>query len=192
MIVLGLTGSIAMGKSTIANFAKYQHIPVLDLDKLAKTLIANSTQVKDCFPECLENGQLSSSKLAQVVFSNTSKLNLLEKITYPALTDLIINKIKQYRRNYIKLIIIDAPKLFEARLHNLCDYVICVNAPQFLQIQRIYKRKKYDDLQIKQILANQISNVKKMQMSDFIIQTGNGKSHSLQTLIQILKQLNNA
>ncbi|MEI7670068.1 MAG: dephospho-CoA kinase [Pseudomonadota bacterium] len=189
MIIIGLTGSIAMGKTTVAKQFARLGIPVCDSDLIVHKLLAKNgkavVKVARVFPESLQNDAIDRKILGKLVFGNDEKLKMLENILHPLVRDEQKKFIKQAVIKRKKLVILDIPLLFETKAEERCNYVITVSAPYFLQKQRAMRRKNMTAEKFNNIIKRQMPDWKKRKLSNFVINTGMGKKFSLAMIIKI-------
>jgi dephospho-CoA kinase len=191
MVILGLTGSIAMGKSTAAAAFRRLHIPVYDADHAVHELLAKGgagvAPVADAFPSALVGGRIERHLLGAIVFNDTSALSKLEGILHP-LARLAEDKFLRWQSaRRARLIVLDIPLLFESCGERRCDAVIVVSAPSFLQAQRVLARPGMTRERLQGILARQTPDHAKRRWADFVVATGLGKRHSLRQLVHIIR-----
>ena len=197
MKIIGLTGSIGMGKSTIAKMLKDLGVPVFDADHSVHLMLSSEDFLVDkigrFFPEVLKilnNKKYIDRKiLGEIVFKNKEKKNILENILHPEVGRRR-KKWKSYlqRENY-KAICYDVPLLFETGGDKACDCIIVVTAPFFIQKQRVLRRKNMSNIKFFNILNNQFPDSEKRKRADYIVNTGNGYRHSRDQLIRIVKKI---
>jgi dephospho-CoA kinase len=169
--IVGLTGGIGSGKTTIANYFKSFGVPIYIADDEAKKLIHTSkilNKIKNQFgEELVTDKQLNREKLAQIVFSNPEKLSQLNQIVHPEVKKHFLKWFeKQKKHSYI---IKEAAILFESKTNEDCDYIITVVAPIETRIQRILKRDSTTREAILERMKNQWSDADKVAKSDFVI-----------------------
>lgn len=183
-VILGLTGSIGMGKSTVAAQFKHRGVWVVDADALVHRLMlpkgAAFQSITLAFPEVVEHGQINRQKLGKIVFADDAKLKKLEHILHPRVRQKIGQTIRQaiYRR--IPLLVLEIPLLYETKADRLCHHVAVVTAPPFIQQQRVLRRSGMTAEKLKQILKHQMPDPEKRRRADVVIHTGLGKAMSLQ------------
>ena len=181
--IIGITGSIGMGKSTIASMLSQIKIPVFDSDKeVARILKENITVINDIglkWPEAVikENNIISINKkiLGDIVFSNVKDKVFLEKLLHP-----IIDK---KRKSFIKkhtnffFIALDVPLLFETNTHNICHYIFLANSNDRVQRKRVLSRQHMTTAKFELIKKNQLSNKERLRLSSkiFVVNTNYGK-----------------
>ena len=171
MKIVGLTGRIGSGKSTILKVFDSLGVPCYDSDIQAKKLMEEdeelTSKIKGLFGDDIYNGlEFNRSLLADLVFSDKKKLDDLNALVHPAVKKDFHMFIGQQNAPYI---IKEAAILFETGAVNDCDVVILVTAPERLRIDRVQNRDKLTEEQIKSRMSHQWSDNKKIPMSDFVI-----------------------
>ncbi|UUC45371.1 dephospho-CoA kinase [Flavobacterium cerinum] len=189
--IIGLTGGIGSGKSTIAEYIRSKGIPVYIADDQAKAIMEDPgivKKVQDIFVEnVIENDKLNRKKIAELVFSSPKLLEKLNGIIHPAVKENFDNWLK----NNIKsnFVVKEAAILFESGSYKDCDKIILVTAPQEVRIERVIKRDGVDREQVLERMKNQWTEEKKAEISDYIIENTDLAS-SLRKVDLILKELN--
>lgn len=144
--VLGLTGQTGAGKTTVSDWIRQTGIPVIDADLVARQVVAAG---RPCLRELtqefssgilLEDGSLNRRMLGQLVFSDSTKLAALNRITFPYILAEISLEIQEFRQAGKRLAVLDAPTLFESGADSLCAWTACVVAPEQLRLARIMAR----------------------------------------------------
>lgn len=190
--IIGLTGGIGSGKSTVANLFKSKGVPVYIADTEAKKLMESRniiTKITNYFGnDILVNSKIDRPKLAKLVFNNPEKLSELNNIVHP--------EVQKHFQNWLKnkkdfpFVIKEAAILFETGGNKQCDKVITVVAPQELRIQRVKERDKVTREDVLERIKNQWTDEMKISASDFVIE--NIDIENTKTKVdQILKVLNN-
>lgn len=194
--VLGLTGSIGMGKSTAANAFRRIGIPVFSSDEAVHRLLSAGGRgvapVAAAFPNAREGAAISRTKLAAEVFGNRDKLAQLEAILHPlvwAETDRFAAAARRARK---PLIVLDVPLLYETGEQGRADAVAVVTAPAFVQRGRVLRRAGQTPERLAAILARQMPDQEKRRRADFVIPTGASKRESLRRLAGIVVLLKSA
>ena len=171
MMVVGLTGGIGSGKTTVAGFFKELDIPVYIADEAGKRLMETSPKIREqiisLFGESSYSGNTPERKyIASKVFSDATLLEKLNKIIHPAVAKDFKDWLQQQKSEYV---IYEAAILFETGGYKKCDRSILVTAPMELRIERLQKRDDSSRNEIQQRMDNQWSDEKKSQLADFII-----------------------
>lgn len=189
MLIVGLTGSIGMGKSTIADMFKTLGIKVWNADdavhEMYKKNGAATALITEEFGNILDkNGGIDRQKLGKIVLANAEKLKILENIVHPLVTKDRMDFIEQAKSNSEKYIIIDVPLLFETNGQANVDKVIVVDCDIETQKARVLSRPNMTEEKFHTILLKQIPNHIKVAKADFVIDTS---KTLLQTEEQVLK-----
>lgn len=174
-IEIGLTGSIGMGKSTIANYFEKLGFPVFDADKEVHRLYSNNSpaviEIQKIVPEAVLNGNVNRKVLSRKIVENPSLLKEIERIVHPMV---IRNRkifFQEAQRNHQLMVIYDIPLLFENRGNYNVDYTIVVSASPELQKLRVLSRPEMNLEKFESILAKQVPDHEKQKMADFVIST---------------------
>lgn len=170
--IIGLTGGIGSGKTTVANYFKSYGIPVYIADDEARNIMQSPEiidAIKKTFGEAIfENGILNREKLAKIVFNEPEKLEKLNNIVHPAVKKHFEHWLLEYKK--VPYIIYEAAILFESGRYEDCDLIITVTAPVEKRIQRVIERDKSTrELVLKRINA-QWTDEKRISKSDFVIE----------------------
>jgi len=185
--IIGITGSIGMGKSTISSMLTKLRIPVFDSDKQVSKVLENNrkiiTKIGLKWPHAviINSREISVNRkvLGDIIFSNLSDKIFLEKLIHPILhqkRDLFIQQ--NINRSLVAL---DVPLLFETKLHKICDFIFLANAKSDIQMSRVLKRKNMTHEKFDLIKKNQLSNEERKKLSSniFVVSTNYGKLVSL-------------
>ena len=172
MMVVGLTGGIGSGKSTIAKAFAALGIAVFNSDEQAKTLIATDAQVKERIiaafgEEAYHNGEYNRAYIAQIVFNNSEKLAILNGIVHPALAEYFKQWAKAQTSPYV---LKEAAILFESGSYKDCDYIITVTAPEEVRIARVMARDHCTEAQVRARMAQQWSDAQRIALSNAVIE----------------------
>lgn len=171
-MVVGLTGGIGSGKSTIAKAFATLGIAVFNSDEQAKALIANNAQVKERIiasfgEEAYQNGEYNRAYIAQIVFNNPEKLAILNSIVHPALAKHFKQWAKKQTSPYV---LKEAAILFESGSYKDCDYIITVTAPEQLRIARVIARDHCTEAQVRARMAQQWTDAQRIALSNAVIE----------------------
>ena len=169
--IIGLTGGIGSGKTTVANLFASLGIPVFNADDAAKQLMQNSPIIKNQLiqqfgDKVYEQGQLNKSYLASIVFADPEKLAILNSIVHPVTIQAALDWAQQQTSPYV---IKEAALIFESNASEGLDFVIGVTAPLALRIERVMKRDQCTQAEVKKRMQHQISDAIKMKLCDKVI-----------------------
>ena len=191
MIIVGITGSIGCGKTTIANTLRKQGELVWDVDKWVKFLYYKKdflNNLKKIFPEAFANNQFNKRCLRNIVFNDNNKLKILENIIHPYLENKFRKIIrKNAKNNYLAFI--DIALLFEMGWDRYCDYIVLADVDKEVQIKRVMLRDGISRDDFEKIDKIQMSQDKKKKMVDFIIDTNIDIDKLKLKIINLLEEL---
>ncbi|WP_296988947.1 dephospho-CoA kinase [Thalassospira sp. UBA1131] len=193
MKILGLTGSIGMGKSTVAAMFRHLGVPVHDADATTHELMAPDGLAFDpiakAFPDVIVSGRIDRQALGKIAFANPDVLKTLETILHPLVRAAENRFLAAQRRLGRKLVVLDIPLLYETSGEKRCDHVAVVSAPGFIQRQRVLSREGMTETKFSAILSKQMPDIEKRKRADFIIPTGLGRAVTFQYIQGIIDQL---
>src|SRR3989338_9324752 len=169
MLVIGLTGGIGSGKSTVAEmFAKYG-VPPLDADQIARELTQKEqpafSQIIQHFKEnlLLKNGNLNRTRLRQIIFENSNERHWLERLLHPLISDVMEKKIKKFKKPYCIAVI---PLLLEVKPLRFIDRILVIDTPEPLQVERTMKRDHLEKSFIVTMMKTQVSRATRLAKAD--------------------------
>jgi dephospho-CoA kinase len=176
MIVLGLTGSIGMGKSTTAKMFTEAGVPVHDSDETVHRLYAGKAAplVEAAFPGTTVSGSVDRTELARRVLGDAAALKRLEAIIHPLVRADADAFLARHRAAGAPLAVLDIPLLFETGGRDRVDKVVVVTASAEIQRTRVLARPGMSEEKLASILAKQVPDAEKRRLADFIIDTGQG------------------
>ena len=193
MIVVVLTGSIAMGKSTTATMFIRRKIPIFDADKTVHNLFSKGgaavEMVNEHFPSAIANNKVDRATLSQIVFGDPCRLSILESIIHPLVDKERSRFLQSHRRRKTKMVVLDIPLFYEIKKQYKSDFVCVISAPSFLQRQRALGRPGMTRQKLNAILARQMPDYEKRKRSNFVIPTGLGIAYTNRLLSRILNQI---
>jgi dephospho-CoA kinase len=173
MIKIALTGSIAMGKSTVAAMFERAGIPVFDADAVVRKLQGEGGELVDRigsqFPGTVRNGVLDRQKLATLVLEDPGQLRVLERMVHPAVLKARREFISQHAE--APALLFDIPLLFETGGEKGFDKVVVVSAPEEIQRERVLQRPGMSQDKLDSILKRQLPDSEKRARADFVIDT---------------------
>ncbi len=192
-MILGLTGGIGTGKSTVANMLKEKGIPVVDTDLISREVIE--------YPEIIEkikleisnevfdfNNKLDRKKMSEIVFENQEKLKKLNKIMHPEILKKMWDEVEELKKNY-KIIVVDVPLLFEINMEKEVDKILLIYASKEIQLKRIMERDGRTREEAVKIISSQMPLYKKREKSDYIIQNNDSLEKLEKNLDKIVQKL---
>jgi len=191
---IGLTGGIASGKSTIANYIKkYKDIPILDADHYSKELIKpNSKGYKEILAyfgnQIIDNysseHEINRELLKKIIFNDSRHRTWIQNLLHPLIKDKMIDKCNQFKNNKILLLVV--PLLFEAKFTDLCTEIWLVQCPKEIQKKRLIKRNKISDNEAEKIISIQLNFEDKLKSSDVILDNSNDKKLWIDTIQKLI------
>ena len=193
MLVLGLTGSIGMGKSTAAEMFRRLGIPVHDADASVHSLFQAGglavAPISRRFPDAVVDGAVDRERLGKIVFGDAAALRDLEAIVHPLVRRERDRFLDLQRRGRRRAAVLDIPLLFETGGEDICDYVFVVSAPAFLQRQRVLARPGMTAERLSSILKKQMPDGEKRRRADYVLHTGLGRAVTVRAIKKILRHL---
>lgn len=191
MIVLGLTGSIGMGKSTTAKMFSEAGVPVHDSDEAVHRLYAGKAAplVEAAFPGTVSDGVVDRVALSRHVLGNPEALRKLEAIIHPLVRADAEAFLARHRQQNAPLAVLDIPLLFETGGRNRVDKVVVVTAQADIQRDRVLSRPGMTEEKFAAILGKQVPDAEKRSKADFIIDTGQGIEPARQAVSRIIAEL---
>lgn len=174
MIVVGLTGSIGMGKSTVAEYLRRRGTPVLDADKLVHDLYRGDAVplIEAVFPGTTRDGVVNRELLGKAVLGAKSELEKLEAIIHPLVRDAEWAFLDKQQTLGSELAVLEIPLLFETGAADLFDAIIVVSAPAAVQRERVLARPGMTAEKLDSIAARQWTDAQKTAKADFVVDTG--------------------
>ena len=186
MRILGLTGSIGMGKSTAAAMLRRMGVPVHDADQVVHTLTrpggAAIPAIKASFPDLVSGDSLNRPELSRRAFNDPTILHKLEQILHPLVRAEERKFLDRQRARGAKLVVLDIPLLYETNGEKRCDAVLVVSAPRAVQVQRVLSRPGMSLAKLAGIEQRQMPDAEKRKRADFVIPTGRGRRATWEAL----------
>ena len=175
MIVLGITGGIAGGKSTVAAMFLQEGDVHINADAVVHDLFAEDTTlisaVAGAFPDALHNGTIDRAVLGARVANDSAALKKLETIEHPAVRDEQTRRIEKAREEGCKLVVLDVPLMFESGADALCDTVVTVQATPEIQRVRAMERPGMNEAKLEGLMARQLDDASRAARADAVIRT---------------------
>ncbi|PWS38590.1 dephospho-CoA kinase [Falsiroseomonas bella] len=193
MIVLGLTGSIGMGKSTAANTFRRLRIPVFDADAAVHRLQGRGgaavRPIESAFPGTTRNGRVDREALRARVLGDPAALTKLERIVHPLVRRAELSFLAAARRRGEPIAVLDIPLLLETGGRRHVDQVIVVSAPAAVQRARVLARSGMTEDRLKAILARQMPDALKRRKADHVVRTGLSRHAAQRHIRRIVREL---
>lgn len=191
--ILGLTGGIASGKSTVSAYLAQNGALIIDADLIARQVVAKkSSGLKQIVAKfggeiLTASGELDRKKLGKLVFSNKELLKALTDITGPLIRAEILREIEAAKKAQVKLVVLDIPLLFETGYQTLCDKVMVVTIPSEVQLKRVMKRDNLSAAEARKRIANQLPASKRNELADVLIDNSKSVAETYQQVLKWLK-----
>ncbi len=192
-VILGLTGSIGMGKSEAARMFRRLGVPVFDADAAVHRLMARGgaavAAIDAAFPGAVRDGAVDRPALGAQVFDKPASLRRLEAIVHPLVRAERAKFLARARARRVPLVVLDVPLLFETGGEEHCDAVMVVTAPAAVQRARVLARANMTAEKFAAILNQQTPDREKRRRADFVVPTGMGKRVTLNAIRRIVTML---
>lgn len=196
MQIIGLTGGIASGKTTVSKYLSTKGIKVIDADQISRDVIKQTKlfealvatfgqQIVDA------KGELNRPQLGEIVFNDTQKLGMLNKIMAPFIRQTIFSQLNEYRRAGEKLVIVDAPTLFEAGYQTVMDSIIVVYVPENIQLVRLMRRNNLSQADAIKRIKAQINIEIKKDLANYVVDNQADITETLQQVDAVLTKIQN-
>ena len=190
-MIIGITGSIACGKSTVSNYLKSKGYIVIDADKIGHEAL-DDDYVKEKLilafgNEILEDNKINRQKLGELVFGSSSNLNVLNSIVHPEIRKKILEKID--KNNDKELIFIDVALLFEAKFDDLVDKIIVVYVDENTQLTRLMKRNSISEKEALSRIVSQMSPIEKAKLGDYTVNNNLDVINTYEQVDKVLSEL---
>lgn len=193
MWIIGLTGGIGAGKSTLAKHLKQIGIPVHSADQAIHSLFETDDeiqkQIRNMWPDVFVKGEIDRLLLRKRALSSPFGLSYLERILYPRLAEEQRKFLLRYQKLKVRFVALDVPLLFEVGLDRFCDVVILASSPSRIRKKRVLKRKGMTPAQFKTFENSQMTEGERKKRADFVIQCGRDKGSALKRIQEILTLL---
>jgi dephospho-CoA kinase len=192
MLLIGLTGSIGMGKSTTAQMFRDEGVCVSDSDETVHDIYRGSgaAEIERLFPGTVIDGVVDRERLAQRVLGDAAALKRLEDVIHPLVRDARANFIESRRRKGDKLLVLDIPLLFETGGDEEVDVIVVASAAPEIQRRRVLERPNMTAEKFEKLLSKQVPDAEKRRRADYIVHTDRGFDFARQEVRAILTELN--
>lgn len=176
-LLVGLTGGIGSGKTTVAKVFTAMGVPVFNSDSVAKEIVNTDKEIvkaiKGLFGSVYSNNKLDAKKVAAIVFNDKEALNKLNKIVHPKVAEHFNKWVNENQT--APILIKEAAILIESRAYQQMDKIILVTASNEIKIERVKKRDGISETKVKERMSKQLSDAEKLSYADFTIDNGGGK-----------------
>jgi dephospho-CoA kinase len=191
MFILGLTGSLGMGKSTTAKLFAEEGVPVHDADAAVHKLYQGEAAppIEAAFPGTTGGGKVDRAKLGTWVIGDEAAMRKLESIVHPLVRQAEEHFLAQAERQGAKIAVLDIPLLYETGADERCDAVVVASAPAEAQRIRAFERPGMTEAKFQALLAKQLPDAEKRTRADFIVDSGHGIEPARAQVREILKQV---
>jgi dephospho-CoA kinase len=176
MVILGLTGSVGMGKSATAKMFAEEGVPVHDADAVVHRLYESDAVplIEAAFPGTTAGGKVDRDRLATQVLGDDAAIRRLESVVHPLVAEARDRFLVEAERNGAPVVVLDIPLLFETGGDTRCDAVVVVSAPPDVQRARTFERPGMTEQKFAAILAKQLPDAEKRARADFVVDTSKG------------------
>ncbi len=192
LLIIGLTGGIASGKSTVSNMLKEMDITVVDADVEARLAVLKGEAAYDNIIEVfgreilLEDGEIDRSKLGSIIFHQEEKRQLLNKIVHPEVRKRMQVQIEAAEQNGEEVIVLDIPLLFESKLAHMAHKTLLVYVDEETQLERLMKRNNLSTEEAAARIRSQMPLAAKVKIADAVINNNGGVEDTNKQLIKVL------
>jgi dephospho-CoA kinase len=191
MIILGLTGSVGMGKSSASRVLHRIGVPVHDADAAVHHTLTKDNaaiaRIAAAFPEAVSPEGIDRRRLAALALYDAQAHRFLEAILHPSVWSSVRRFLMHQARLRRSVVALDVPLLFETGAELLCDAVINVSAPPFIQRSRVLRRPGFDQAKLQAVLSKQLPDSQKRRRADFVVPTGLGHRNTLRVALAIVR-----
>lgn len=189
--ILGLTGSIGMGKSATARMFADEGVPVHDADAVVHRLYEGDavSTIEKAFPGTTANGKVDRAKLGARVIGNADAIRRLEHLVHPLVSQERDRFLAHAQRDHAPVALLDIPLLYETDSAKLCDAVVVVSAPAEMQRARVMERPGMTAEKFAAILAKQVPDAEKRARADYVVDTSQGFDHARSQVREILAKI---
>ncbi len=191
MIVIGLTGSIGMGKTTTAKLFADEGVPVCDSDAVVHDLYRSEavSPIAVAFPQAVQEGRVNRDVLSHILRENPAQFSVLESIVHPLVRSKQDAFVAQHKQNGEAVALLDIPLLFETKAESRVDVVVVASCSPKIQRERVLSRPGMTEEKFAMILSRQMPDVDKRRKADFIIDTGRGIEDARMQVRSVLRAL---
>ena len=193
-MIIGLTGSIASGKSTVAKMLMEYQLPIVDADVVARLVVEPGTptlqKIVEAFGEeaLTETGEMNRQNIGAIIFHDEEKRKILNSIIHPAIRQEMLRQRDGYIENGAKTVVMDIPLLFESKLQHFVDKILVVSVTEDIQLKRLMERNQLTEQEAKARIRSQLPLAKKEMGADAVIHNNGSIRETHAQLEKILRQ----
>lgn len=194
-MILGLTGGIATGKSTVTGMLRERGIPVIDADQIAREVVEPGKPAYDAIighfgrDILLADGQIDRKKLGEIVFSDESERQKLNAIVHPEVRRVMREEAETAERNGASIVFMDIPLLYESKLQYMVEKIVVVYAPAAMQLARMMERDELEEEQAQKRLRAQFPIDQKREEADFLIDNSRSREETERQVEDMLAEI---
>lgn len=194
MMIIGLTGSIASGKSTVANMLKEYGLPIVDADLVARLVVEPGmptlNDIVEVFGEEMltDNGEMNRKKLGSIIFHDREKRQMLNNIIHPAIRQEMLRQRDEYIASGEKTVVMDIPLLFESKLQHFVERILVVSVTEEIQLKRLMERNELTEEEARARISSQLPLLEKEKEADAVIYNSGSIKETKMQLEKILKE----
>ncbi len=195
-MIIGLTGGIASGKSTVSKMITELRIPVVDADVIAREVVEIGEEAYKNIVAIFGNeilaadGALDRKKLGAIVFTDKEKRLQLNEVVHPAIRKRMVEKVSEWKEQGYQTIVMDIPLLFESKLTYMVEKIIVVYVDMELQIERLKRRDQFSEQEAIARISSQMPLHEKIELADEVIRNHGTLDETKEQLLRILKKWN--
>ena len=194
-MILGVTGGIASGKSTVSGYLKSKNLPIVDADAISHKITGKNAKgakaIKSAFGEdFFIDGRLDRQKLGQFCFGNQERTELLNSILHPLIIEEMDKELTEFQQQNHPIIILDVPLLFESGLDKKCHKTLAVVCEKETRVARAMARSKISRLEVLARIENQMSDQERVSKADFVIDNNGTIENTVSQIDKVLEELN--
>ncbi|WP_062047810.1 dephospho-CoA kinase [Bacillus sp. JCM 19034] len=193
-MLIGLTGGIASGKSTVSEMFRNFGFPIIDADLIAREVVEPGSvglnRIVEHFGQniLMDDGSLNRARLGQIIFANDEKRNSLNRITHPLIRERMEEEKERLLKNGVSTIVYDIPLLYESNLFHLVDKVLLVYVDQKTQLKRLMNRNQLNKREAMKRIQSQLSLEQKKERADAIIDNAGSVDETKKQLIALMQK----
>lgn len=190
-IVIGLTGGIASGKSTVSNMIRKQGLRVVDADIIAREVVEIGQpaykKIIETFDGILdEDKSINRQKLGSIIFADEKKRQQLNSIVHPAVREEMLKQVESEKQKNALAVVLDIPLLFESKLTHIVDKTILVYVDEHIQLERLMERNDYTEHEARMRIESQMPLKEKLKLADYVINNNGSLEETERQLRNIL------